>query len=554
MKVIDAGVSGTNDFSSGVQWQDLFISSKWLEVINILAPGTQPRKAQTEALQDKRILTNRRNLVVSSPTNSGKSLIGLLILLEAIARGKRALLIEPLRALAQEKMDELSQMAGELSIALGEPMRVTISTGDYRLEHEDFASPPPNTGELIIMTPERLDAILRNPDYDNWVHSIGAVCVDEAHLIRSSRRGPTLEYVITFMLSLQSPPRIVLLSATLGNLDMVETWLHPCDIVQVTQRYPTLEKSVIALEEADNVDEVLLDISSSILADKQTNLLIFVYQTQSATRLAKVLNEALPDINAQAYHAQLSSERRQSVKQYFEQGNCRCLVTTTALGLGVNLPASHVIVRDTTFYGQGYLDIDELLQMMGRAGRRDTKGTAIVFLRKTDKWQAEVLAESLQNPQLPALTSRFDTTVSSDTVPIIAERVAAYLARNHTNGRTAPEIESFFNNSLGGTAQAAQVKAALAWLMSPRHTIAYKDETGKYRLTTLGMKAVLAAMPLELVCGFAQLMRDILTVNPEDTIIEQWTSLDVLVLLHLLYSRTPNLRLYSKTLVQQVDS
>jgi len=69
-----------------------------------------------------------------------------------------------------------------------------------------------------VATPERLEAILRNPDHAAWVDTIGAVCVDEAHLIANSRRGATLEYLITSFLCQPAPPRLFLLSATLAML------------------------------------------------------------------------------------------------------------------------------------------------------------------------------------------------------------------------------------------------------------------------------------------------------------------------------------------------
>ena len=349
MKIIDAGVDGVEQPPSGQSWDSLPISPKWLEIIRILAPDTYPRPVQISAIQEHHILINRRNLIVSSPTNSGKSLIGLLMLLDAVDRGKRALLIEPLRVLAQEKLDELCTLTPALSQALGRDIHITISTGDYRLEHEAFTAPPPQTGEIIIVTPERLDAILRNPDYDTWITSIGAVTIDEAHLLRTAHRGAILEYVITFLRGLKNPPRIALLSATLGSLDALKNWLSPCDIIRVTDRYPALTRQIIQLDDDDNQDDIIQSLCATILDDDNADILIFVYQTQSAVRLANAINRALPASHAQAYHARLSAQQRQQIKHDFVQGDCRCLVATTALSLGVNLPASHVIVRDTTF-------------------------------------------------------------------------------------------------------------------------------------------------------------------------------------------------------------
>src|SRR5262245_9704219 len=183
MKRIDAGKSGTNQPRSMLSWADLRLSLEWKKAIDKLAPGHSPREIQSIALEKERVLEHRRNLIISAPTNSGKSLIGFLVLLETIQRGRRAVLLEPLRALAREKYEELEAVAPKISKIFGGQITVRISTGDYRIESETFSDPPSDYGELVIATPERFEAILRNSDNEKWISTIGAVCIDEAHLI-----------------------------------------------------------------------------------------------------------------------------------------------------------------------------------------------------------------------------------------------------------------------------------------------------------------------------------------------------------------------------------
>ncbi|MBK6427803.1 MAG: DEAD/DEAH box helicase [Blastocatellia bacterium] len=79
-----------------------------------LTRGRSPRPVQQAAVFEARILESRSHLVVCSPTNSGKSLIGYLILLDAVRLGRRAVLLEPLRALAQEQADALTELLSTL--------------------------------------------------------------------------------------------------------------------------------------------------------------------------------------------------------------------------------------------------------------------------------------------------------------------------------------------------------------------------------------------------------------------------------------------------------
>lgn len=104
--------------AESTQWAELSQDDLWFDVITLLAPDSSPRPVQIKALEQG-LLTARRNLIVSAPTNAGKSLVGTLALLDAVRSGKRAVLLKPLRALAQEKYEELDALASQLSNLLG---------------------------------------------------------------------------------------------------------------------------------------------------------------------------------------------------------------------------------------------------------------------------------------------------------------------------------------------------------------------------------------------------------------------------------------------------
>ena len=231
MKRLDGGASGAG-LCGFPHWESAQVGDRWTTVIRALLRGRPLRAVQYSAVVDARILESRQHLVVCSPTNSGKSLIGQLMLLDAVLQGRRALLIEPLRALAQEQTDELVDlMEGLVPSVFERPPRVRVSTGDYRFENEMPAESPPKEGEIIVATPERLDAILRNPAHAAWAATIGAVVVDEAHLLADPKRGPTLELAVASMLTMPAPPRLALLSATVGEPEQPREWLRPCQLV-----------------------------------------------------------------------------------------------------------------------------------------------------------------------------------------------------------------------------------------------------------------------------------------------------------------------------------
>ncbi|WP_295543382.1 DEAD/DEAH box helicase, partial [uncultured Thiohalocapsa sp.] len=114
----------------------------WVELLRRLVPAATPRPVQALALECG-LLTSRRNVIVAAPTNSGKSLVGMLVLLEALRQGKRALLIEPLRALASEQADNVQRMLAACADLLDVKPSVRVTTGDYRLQSEEYADPAP---------------------------------------------------------------------------------------------------------------------------------------------------------------------------------------------------------------------------------------------------------------------------------------------------------------------------------------------------------------------------------------------------------------------------
>ncbi|MFC4452366.1 DEAD/DEAH box helicase [Deinococcus sonorensis] len=502
----------------------------------------------------------RRNFIVSAPTNAGKTLVGDLACLDALRQGQRAVLLEPLRALAQEKHEEWVARITQLRTLLGRDIRVTLSTGDYRLEDEHFTDLPA-TGELIVATPEKLEALLRRPEHQAWFEGIGVVVVDEAHLISNPRRGPTLELLLSRLKAMPSPPRFVLLSGTVGNTDAAQAWLAPCEVVRVTQRTSPLSLSVLPVPPLPEgkADDVATEWLQTQLLDPAHRALVFVYQTASAEKLARHLCTALGTEVASAYHARLPKVQRDAVRAAFLSGETRVVVSTTALAMGLNLPCTHVLVRDAAFPGVGRVEVDTLLQMLGRAGRGQTPGTGAVVVKSTDGWEAEELRHALHHPQFADLTSAFDRLDNSERGP--AEQVVATLLAAQVNPVPAANLEDLLRHSLGGPRLAGQVRGALAWL--ERQKLAYRESPMpgavggpvRFALTLLGRRTVRAVVPLPFAAGYAQLLRDLMLTEASDDLLEHWRPMDTLLLLNLLHERPPNLGWrFSEALVQKVDS
>ena len=113
-----------------------------------------------------------RNLVLSIPTASGKSLVAYLAILHSVLRGGKALYIVPLKALASEKYEDLAKFA-DLGIKVGE------STGDY-----DDIDPKLSTYDIVIATSEKVDSLLRHRT--KWLKQITVVVADEVATVSTA--------------------------------------------------------------------------------------------------------------------------------------------------------------------------------------------------------------------------------------------------------------------------------------------------------------------------------------------------------------------------------
>ena len=175
-------------------------------------------------------LFEQNNILVCTPTGSGKTYVAELGFLDTILRGgKKALYIVPLKALANEKHSEFIKKYGD-------KIKIAKSLGD-----KDATDAHLSKYDLIITTSEKLDSLMRH--HTPWLADIGCVVIDEIHLLNDTGRGPTLEIVITMLRTLIPDIKLIGLSATIGNPQELADWLK-AKLVVDTWRPTELHKGV----------------------------------------------------------------------------------------------------------------------------------------------------------------------------------------------------------------------------------------------------------------------------------------------------------------------
>jgi helicase len=351
---------------------------------------------QAEAVS--RGLFKNRNIIVSTPTASGKSLIAYMALMNVFLNGFKGIYTTPLKALATEKYEDLIDHFRGLGAKIG------ISTGDYDSPSEDL-----KRYDVLVTTYERLDAIMRQRP--SWLRDVGAIVVDEIHVLGDDERGPVIEMILSR--ALRNSWQIIGLSATIGNPEDIGGWLNAetieCDWrpVPLIQGYYDKKKSKIFFENGSQEDVagdlISHSVSKAVREDYQilvfkqsrrdventaskiasemslllsrysgkTKELIDLLNENVSSRIERELLSKLFLRGVSFHHAGLSPEARKIIEKGFREKILRIVVATPTLAAGVNLPARRVIIY-THRYEKGYyepISILEYKQMAGRAGR-----------------------------------------------------------------------------------------------------------------------------------------------------------------------------------------
>lgn len=324
------------------------------------------------------------NCLIAAPTASGKTVCAELYLSHEIRkRGGKGLYLAPLRALSQEKYDDWTDSSHHFS-----DLKVSICTGDYRLTAQ--RKEELEAANMIIMTSELLNSRARNYRLENnkFLKEVNTLCIDEAHLISSPDRGSHLESGIMKFIDINPNARIVLLSATMPNVEQLAGWIskltkrstnviqsiyRPCPLNVHWEKY--YSTGSYSTDERAKVDAAI-DIIRRHPKDK---FLFFVH----TKRTGKEMLDALKDrgITCEYHNADLTKEKRKAIEKKFKEGDLRAIVATSTLSTGLNLPARRVVILGV-HRGMSLVESSEVQQGAGRAGRPkyDPCGDAYVLL------------------------------------------------------------------------------------------------------------------------------------------------------------------------------
>jgi len=416
-------------------------------------------------------LEDGKSVLVAAPTGAGKTIVGEFAAFLAEEKGERCFYTTPIKALSNQKFQELTKVHGEANVGL--------LTGDSSINGD---------APIVVMTTE----VLRNMIYarPEGITDLGYVVMDEVHFLADRFRGAVWEEIL---IHLPERIQVVSLSATVSNAEEFGAWLksvrgetevvlseiRPVPLYQhilignrlldlfvddgrvnpelirlernSSRRIPgkakpgysksfssirsmTRPEIVEKLREHDYLPAIYFifsragcdaavtqcikegisltnkeerEVIQSVIARRTSELPSEDYGVLRFYEWSQALERGIA-----SHHAGLLPKFKETVEELFQRGLIKVVFATETLAVGINMPARTVVLEKLVKWnGESHVAVTpgEYTQLTGRAGRRgiDIEGNAVVL------WSEQIdsaMAAGLASTRTYPLKSSFSPT------------------------------------------------------------------------------------------------------------------------------------------------
>ncbi len=390
---------------------------------------TAPTLPQAMALQP---ILNWENVLLIAPTGSGKTEAVLLPVFSRLIQqeprnGIAVLYITPLRALNRDLLKRLGYWASKLNISI----EVRHGDTELKLRRKQAIFPP----QVLVTTPETLQAILSGSRMRQHLSQVQFVIVDEVHELASSKRGVQLAVALERLQDIVGNGfQRIGLSATIGNPEEVAKFVagtfRDISIVRasLSKGYKYNVENPAPIEtDYDNAGKLRTSPEAAArlrriveLVDTHRSTLIFVNSRQNAEMLGyKVSQLGRKDIAV--HHGSLSKEERAQIEDEFKEGGLKAIICTSTLELGIDIGNVDLVIQ--------YLSprqVNSLIQRVGRSGHRlDALSEGTIITAYPDDTLESIAA--IQNAQKSKLEP---VLIHEGALDVLAHQIAGILVDN----------------------------------------------------------------------------------------------------------------------------
>lgn len=395
---------------------------------------------------------SRKNVLISSPTGSTKTLTAFLSILNELIdsslKGKLedkvyCVYVSPLKSLnydievnLKEPLKEMERIAKKKYGIEKLGIRIGVRTGDTTQKEKDEMRK--HAPHILITTPESLGILITSKSFSEKMKDVQWGIIDEIHALCENKRGTHLALSFEHLERLSRYLCRVGLSATVSPLEDVAHFLvgneikdgkvvpRDCTIIDVsfikkmdikviTPVKAYLETDLFSVDRA-----IYAEVHKLIQAHKTT--LIFTNTRAATERVVDILKSRYynyyNDENIAPHHSSLSKEMRKDVEKKLREGKLKCVVSSTSLELGIDIGYIDLVILLSS-----PKSVARALQRSGRSGHRlhDTTKGRVIAVNRDDLIECSVMIKD-------ALDGKIDKVhIPKNALDVLAQQIFSFV-------------------------------------------------------------------------------------------------------------------------------
>ncbi|HUW47310.1 MAG TPA: DEAD/DEAH box helicase, partial [Patescibacteria group bacterium] len=384
------------------------------------------------------LILQGKNVLLISPTATGKTEAAFLPVLSMLLQGQqgtpgiKVLYLTPLRALNRDMLERLEWWCNNLDVKLA------VRHGDTETKERLRQSRIPP--EILITTPETLQAILSGWIMRQHLQQVRWVVVDEVHEMADSKRGSQLALALERLrLMIGRDFQLIGLSATIGTPDKVAQFLvgsgRPVEIVRVPVARMMRLKIIFPKPDEDDLRLASQLYTHPEVAARLRIIKDYINQHKSVLLFTntRAVSEVLAsrfkvwdmDFPVSIHHGSLAKPSRLAAEKGLKSGALKGLVCTSSLELGIDVGRIDLVIQ--------YMSprqATRLIQRIGRSGHSvgKTADGVIVALDSDDALEAMAIAKMALKEDLEPVV------IPPKPYDVLSHQIAGLLIKNRRLG------------------------------------------------------------------------------------------------------------------------
>ncbi len=306
--------------------------------------------------------TDRMLRMLQGDVGSGKTLVALIAMLQAVEAGAQACLMVPTEILAQQHFASISKVMDGL------PITIALLHGKLPTAQKRDALDAMENGkaQIIIGT----HAVFQD---DVRFHNLGLIVIDEQHRFGVHQRLALSDKGLT--------PDLLVMTATPIPRTLTLTTYGDMDVSQLTEKPAgrrVIDTRTISL---GRMDEVIEAVGRKLKTGEKIYWVCPLVEESelidlaAATERYAMMKLHMGEKNVALVHGQMKSAEREKEMEKFVKGNARLLIATTVIEVGVDVPeATLMVIEHAERFG-----LAQLHQLRGRVGRNDKPSTCLLL-------------------------------------------------------------------------------------------------------------------------------------------------------------------------------